>query len=59
MDKLTGVCVRLVALCALWALLEPAAEGSQPFPGVRLIAGLLISASVLDFFLTLVGALSF
>jgi len=58
MDKLTGVCARLVALCALWALLEPAAEGSQPFPGIRLIAGLLISASVLDFFLTLVGALS-
>ena len=57
MEKLTGVCLRLVALCALYALLEPAAEGAHPFPGLKLIAGLLISASVLDFFLTLAGAL--
>lgn len=57
MEKLTGVCLRLVALCALYALLEPAAQGGQPFPGLKLIAGLLISASVLDFFLTLIGAL--
>jgi len=57
-EKLTGVCLRLVALCALCALLEPVAEGSQPWPGLKLIAGLMISASVLDFFLTLVGALS-
>jgi hypothetical protein len=46
-----------VALCALCALLEPAAEGSQPWPGLKLIAGLMVSASVLDFFLTLLGAI--
>ena len=56
MERLTGVCLRLVALCALCALLEPAAEGSQPWPGLKLIAGLMVSASVLDFFLTLLGA---
>ncbi len=57
-EKVTGVCLRLVALCALYALIEPAAESAQPFPGLKLIAGLLISASVLDFFLTLAGALA-
>ena len=59
MEKLTGACFRLVALCALYALLEPAASGTGPFPGIRLIAGILISLSILDFFLMLTGALSF
>lgn len=55
MDKLTAVCMRLVALCALSALLEPAAQGSPTWSGLKLVAGLLISASVLEFFLSLVG----
>ncbi len=56
MNALTAVCLRL-ALSALCALLTPAAEKSAAFPGLKLIAGLLISASVLDFFLALIGAL--
>jgi hypothetical protein len=56
MEALTGVCLRLVALCALCALLEPAAQGSPSRSGLKLICGLLISASVLEFFLSLIGA---
>ncbi len=57
MDHLTGICLRLVALSALSALLAPAAEKSAAFPGLKLIAGLLVSASILDFFLALISAL--
>ena len=46
MEKLTGACFRLVALCALYALLEPAASGTGPFPGIRLIAGILIACCI-------------
>lgn len=56
MEYLTGACQRLIALAALAALLEPAAGGPS-HPGLKLIAGLLVSASVLDFFLALLGAL--
>lgn len=56
LEVLTGACLRLIALCALSALIEPVAVGSS-LPGLRLIEGLLISASVLDFFLALLGAL--
>jgi hypothetical protein len=57
MERLTGVCLRLIALCALCALIEPAAESSPSWSGLRLIGGLMISASVLDFFLSLLHAL--
>ena len=56
MEHLTGACLRLIALAGLMALLEPSAGGPS-LPGLRLIAGLLVSASVLDFFLALLGAL--
>ena len=56
LEHLTGACLRLIALAGLMALLEPAAGGPS-LPGLKLIAGLLVSASVLDFFLALFGAL--